>query len=284
MRARAHAAEAGGAAARTQAPGPPRAASRRRCRPCAFAAVGRAPTPARRPPRPSFYRVVSRAADSATRRGGPERGRGPQGCRLWLLPRRRLAPHCWRRPAGASRRARPGRGDRVCAAGRAGRRRAPAPCRGPRRKPGEARAARRPLPGRAARAPISLFAPFCLLAAYGRLMEGRVHRPLYPARRASQALLACAAGFGVALSSSSSPHTGWRRPRCGRVCNKSFDFWTHGSWLKVGALAAPWWSRACGPAVRGLFGEKIPGKRGGLGQKEDLEAGGLDGTTTKKRW
>ena len=51
--------------------------------------------------------------------------------------------------------------------------------------------------------------------------------------------------------------------------------------LKVGALAVPRWWRACGAfEARSFlaFLMKIPGKLGGLGQKEDLEAGWLDGT------
>lgn len=202
-RARAHAAEAGAAAAQTQALGPPRAASRRRCRPCAFAAAGRAPTPARRPPRPSFYGVVLRAADSATRRGTRSAAAGRKAAASGSSLAAASLPI-----VGGGRRALrvalgPAWGTACVCGGESGPPPRPLPCRGPRREPGEARAARRPLPGRAARAPISLFAPFCLLAAYGRLMEGRVHRPLYPARRASQALLAFAAGFGEALSSRS---------------------------------------------------------------------------------
>lgn len=105
---------------------------------------------------------------------GPVRGRGPPCSRRRPLPRRHHPPHCWRRPAGASRRARPGRWGRVCAAGRTGRRRAPSPAARSRKKPGGARAGRRLFPGPAARAPIPLVAPFCL-PGRARSPHGRPH-------------------------------------------------------------------------------------------------------------
>lgn len=80
---------------------------------------------------------------------------------------------------------------------------------------------------------------FVSVSAHGRLMEGRIHRPLYPARPVSWALLlAFATGFGVSPFSSS-PHTFRRRLGCGRVGNKSFDFRTHIDPLQVGALGPP---------------------------------------------
>lgn len=122
---------------------------------------------------------------------------------------------------------------------------------------------------------------FVSVSAHGRLMEGRIHRPLYPARPVSWALLlAFATGFGVPPFSSS-PHTFRRRLGCGRVCNKSFDFWTHIDPLKVGALgpASMVEGLQClgGPVVLGLFDENTGGDRGS-GQKEDLQARWLNGT------
>lgn len=98
---------------------------------------------------------------------GSERGRRPLCSRCRLLPRRRLAPHCWRRPAGASRLARPGRRGGVCAAGRTGRPCAPSPAARSRRKPGGARAGLHLAPGPAARAPIPSVAPFCVSVVTG---------------------------------------------------------------------------------------------------------------------
>lgn len=114
------------------------------------------------------------------------------------------------------------------------------------------------------------------LSAHGRLMEGRIHVPLYPARSASCALLLVfATGFGVAPSSSS-PHTPGRRLRGGQVCNKSFDFRTHGSCLKSRFAASLLrWPRACSAFeaqsfVLGLCDENTcedrwPGRKGRLG-------------------
>lgn len=51
--------------------------------------------------------------------------------------------------------------------------------------------------------------------------------------------------------------------------------------LKVGALAVPRWLRACSASEAqsfSVFVMKISVKIGGPGQKEDLEARGLDGT------
>lgn len=62
----------------------------------------------------------------------------------------------------------------MCAAGRTGRRRAPSPAAGSRRKPGGTRAGRRLFPDPAARAPIPLVAPFCL-PGRARSPHGRPH-------------------------------------------------------------------------------------------------------------
>lgn len=176
VRARAHAAEAGGTAVRTLTRGPPQAASRRRCRPCALAACGpRRPTPARCPPRPSFYRVVSRAAADAASRGArsADAGRraaaaGPSlaAATLSIVGGGRRALPAALGPGGGAACARRGRTGR--------RRRAPSPAAGPSRKPGGARAGRRLSPGPAARAPIPLVAPFCLLGR-ARSPHGRPH-------------------------------------------------------------------------------------------------------------
>lgn len=144
-RARAHAAEEGGAAAQTL--------TGARCGLRGGAAADRAPLPPwvvlpDRGAAPPWPLVLPRRFAGPGRCGpprGPRRGRGPQCCRLWLLPRRRLAPLCWRRPAGASRRARPGQGPRVCGEENGPPPR-PLPCRGSRGKPGEARAVRRLFP------------------------------------------------------------------------------------------------------------------------------------------
>jgi hypothetical protein len=105
---------------------------------------------------------------------------------------------------GGGQRALPAALGRVCAAGRTGRR-APSPAAGRRGSPGGARARRCVLPGPPAPGsalPLGLrflaSLHFVSLSAHGRLMEGRVHSPLYPARRVSWALLAYATRFGVA--------------------------------------------------------------------------------------
>lgn len=99
---------------------------------------------------------------------------------------------------------------------RASRSRGPLPCR--RVEEGAPRGARRPppLPRPCLLLGLRFLSSlhFVSLSAPGRLMEGRVHRPLYPARRVSWALLAFATGFGVPPFSSS-PHTCRRRLGCG---------------------------------------------------------------------
>lgn len=88
------------------------------------------PDPGAAPPSPL---VLARRLAGGRRRHPPrvpERGRGPPCSRRRPLPLRCLAPHCWRRPAGASRRVRPGRRGGLCAGGE---RAAPAP---PPRPPG----------------------------------------------------------------------------------------------------------------------------------------------------
>lgn len=182
--------------------GLPQAASRRGCRPCASAARGPCrPTPARRPPGPPFYRVVSRAAGGAACRGAQSadagRSAAASGSSLAAvsLPivggRRGALPAALGPDSGAA-----------CVAGRTGRRRAPSPVAGrggspARRAPS---AACDPAPPLGLRFLSSLH--FVSLSEHGRLMEGRIHRPLYPARPVSWARLAFATGFGVALSSS----------------------------------------------------------------------------------
>lgn len=187
--------------------GPPRGASRRGCRPCALAARGPCrPTPAWCPPRPSFYRIVSRVAGGAARRGAQSADAGRRAAAAGPSLAAASLPI-----VGGGRRALPaalgpGRRGRVCAAGRTGRRRAPSPAAGSRRKPG-----RRAPASASSSAPLLglRFLPslhFVSLSAHGRLMEGRIHRPLYPARPVSWALLLVfATGFGVAPFSSS-PH------------------------------------------------------------------------------
>lgn len=85
-------------------------------------------------------------------------------------------------PLLARWRALPAELGRVCGAGRTGRR-APSPAAGLRGSPGWARA-RRLHPGPACRFGFRFLPPlhFVSLSAHGRLMEGRVHSPLYPAR------------------------------------------------------------------------------------------------------
>lgn len=173
---------------------------------------------------------------------GSERGRRPPCSHRLPLPRLRLALHCWRRPAGASRRARPGRQDGVCAAGRTA---APAPPPPPPGRGGSP-AGRAPAAASPPALPLGLrflqSLHFVCLSVHGRLMEGRVHGPLYPARPASWALLlAFATGFGV-VPSSSSLHSLGRRLRCGHVCNKSFD---------SGIVCESRWRWPC-PGGRGL--------------------------------
>lgn len=188
VRAWAHAAEAGGAAVRTLTRGPPRAASRRGCRPCALAACGpRRPTPARRPPRPSFYRVVSRAAGATARRGARCADAGHRAAAAGPSLAATTLPI-----VGGGRRALPAAlgpgGGAACA--RPGERAAAAP---PPPPPGRGRSP-------AGRAPAAASSPalqlglrflsslhFVSPAAHGRLMEGRIHGPLYPARPVSWA-------------------------------------------------------------------------------------------------
>lgn len=130
-------------------PGPPWAASRRGCRPCALAAGGPCcPAVARRPPSPSFYRDVSRAAGGAARRGARARTRAalqppsaPPSPPIVSGGRRAL-------PAALG----PGSGAACVRRGfRAGRSRAPSPAAGSRREPGGARAGPRLSPGLACR-------------------------------------------------------------------------------------------------------------------------------------
>lgn len=98
----------------------------------------------------------------------------------------------------------------VCGGGSGtGRHRARSPAAGSGREPGKARAGPRLFPGLGLLLGLRFLSSlhFVSLSAHGRLMEGRVHRPLYPARRASCALLpAFATGFGVPPCSSA-PHT-----------------------------------------------------------------------------
>lgn len=101
----------------------------------------------------------------------------------------------------------------------------PLPCR--RVKEGARRGVRRPPPLPRPCLPLRLrflsSLHFVSLSAHGRLMEGRIHRPLYPARRVSWALLAFATGFGVPPFSSSS-HTCWRRLGCGAFATSPLTF------------------------------------------------------------
>lgn len=182
---RAHAAEVGGAAAGTRTSGPLRATSRRGCRPCALGACGpRRPIPARRPPRPSFYRVVSWAAGAATLRGAPSADAGLCAAAAGSSLAAASLPI-----VGGGRRALPASlgpgGGAACA--RRGERAAPAPPP-PRLDRGGSLARR--APGFSPLAlPLGLrflwSLHFVSLSALGRLMEGRVHGPLYPARPAS---------------------------------------------------------------------------------------------------
>lgn len=157
--------------------GPPRGASRRGCRPCALAARGPCrPTPARCPPRPSFYRIVSRVAGGAARRGAQSADAGRRAAAAGPSLAAASLPI-----VGGGRRALPaalgpGRRGRVCAAGRTGRRRAPSPAAGSRRKPG-----RRLVLGPAARAPIPPVAPFCF-PVRARSPHGRPHSPPFVSR------------------------------------------------------------------------------------------------------
>lgn len=160
-------------------PGPPRAASRRGCRQCACASCGPSADPSAAPPRRSFYGVVTQAA-------GPTASAGPGA-----------------RPPGLAR----------------GENWAPAPLLSPPPPPrrGGRPAERAPPARRVLAFPLG---PRCLallhfvpLSMRGRLMEGRAHGPLYPARPVSWALLpAFAPGFGLAPSSCSL-HTFPRRLR-----------------------------------------------------------------------
>lgn len=178
------------------------------CRPCALGASGPrrcvSVCAARRPLTPCSRASFMRAAGSGAR--GPVAVQ-PPARRLARppFPRGGLTPHCWLR-----RRALPAELGRVCGAGRTGRR-APSPAarlmvggkqpwlarRAPARPP-----ARPSPPSRPCRrwVPIPPVAPFCVSCRRTvALMEGRVHSPLYPARRVSRApLLALATGFCVA--------------------------------------------------------------------------------------
>lgn len=118
--------------------------------PQAGAAADSAPVlPAGHPPTPARRLLAARSTVSLRRPRvlrpprGPERDRPPPCSRRRLLPRGRLAPHCWRRRADASRRARPGGGPRVRGE-RTGRPRPSSPL--PRRRVGGEgrRSARRP--------------------------------------------------------------------------------------------------------------------------------------------
>lgn len=183
--ARAHAAEVGGAAAGTRTSGPLRATSRRGCRPCALGACGpRRPIPAQRPPRPSFYRVVSWAAGAATLRGAPSADAGHSAAAagsslaaasLPIVGGRRALPASLGPGGGAA-----------CA--RRGERAAPAPPP-PRLGGGGSPAGRAPAFSLPPALPLGLrflrSVHFVSLSSLGRLMEGRVHGPLYPARPAS---------------------------------------------------------------------------------------------------
>lgn len=222
--------------------GPPRAAGRRGCRPCASAARGPCrPTPARRPPAP-FYRVVSRAAGGAARRGAQSADAGRSAAAsgsslaaasLPIVGGRRGALPAALGPDGGA----------ACAAGRTGRRRAPSPVAGRGGSP-----ARRAPPAACDPAPpLGLrFLPslhFVSLSAHGRLMEGRIHRPLYPARPVSRAPLAFATGFGGALSSSLTLSDGGRG--AGTFATSPLTFGPVDR-VRSGARAVPRWSGACG--------------------------------------
>lgn len=187
----------------------------------------RAAPPCATSPHPLFSRVVLRAAGSGAR--------GPVAVQRPPPP----APFSGRlhAPLLARWRALPAELGRVCGAGRTGRR-APSPAAGLRGSPGWARARRlHPVP--ACRFGFRFLPPlhFVSLSAHGRLMEGRVHSPLYPARPLS--LGSCSRLRRISVWRQVLAHRsprGWLL-RFGYVCNKSSDFWTHRSRLKVGTAA-----------------------------------------------
>lgn len=146
-------------------------------------------------------------------------------------PRRRLAPHCWRRPAGASRLARPGRRGGV--RGRGGRAApcAPSPAAARSRKAaGRAPAFTLPRPCRSGSD--SFGRSFCVSVVTGsphgrpcsRPFVSRAQLPELPCPRLRQVSAWRHPFFLLSLFG--------RRLRCGHVCNKSADFRTHGSCLK----------------------------------------------------
>lgn len=142
-------------------------------------------------------------------------------------------------PLLARWRALPAELGRVCGAGRTGRR-APSPAAGQRGSPGPA--ARSPaasIPALPPRVPIPPpAAPFCV-SVRARSPHGRPRsQPFVSRAPALPGLpLAFATGFGVAPGSLLAGPLKGRLLRFGSIRNKSSDFWSHRSHLKVGASA-----------------------------------------------
>ena len=161
----------------------------------------------------------------------------------------------------------------VCAAGRTGRPCAPSPAARSRRKPSGARAGLLLAPGPAARAPIPSVGPFCV-SVVTRSPHGRPCSRPFVSRAPS--FLSSPARVCDRFRRGAIPLllSLGRRLRCGHVCNKSFDFRTHGSCFEsrcTGRTSVVEGLQCLrGPVVLGLCDENIsedrwPGPKGRLG-------------------